>query len=308
MKKRKLEELNLLDNFLFGSIVTYPGIGEEFSRALLKTLFRRDFGHLTVFPQRIYYGEDTTQHGSTLDLYIEEDILSEEDISQNTSIYDIEPEKDDRTASISALPRRVRFYHSKIDARSLKSGESYRALKNVIIIMITPFDPFGLDRMVYTICNKCSEEPSMPYEDGQKTLFLYTKGKSDNPPEELRQLLTYMEHTTKENAVNNALQDIHRMVETVKQDKEVSLQYMKITEREDWLRYQGREEERANTERERKRAEVAEADKLLAEAKIQQLEAEVQALRAQLPTTPTPALPDTPATHCQTKIDQSPTP
>ena len=27
MQKRKLEELNLLDDFLFGSMVTFPGIG-----------------------------------------------------------------------------------------------------------------------------------------------------------------------------------------------------------------------------------------------------------------------------------------
>lgn len=29
MEKRKLEELNLLDDFLFGAVVTYPGIGEQ---------------------------------------------------------------------------------------------------------------------------------------------------------------------------------------------------------------------------------------------------------------------------------------
>ena len=32
MQRRTLKELNLLDDFLFGSMVTYPGIGEEFSR------------------------------------------------------------------------------------------------------------------------------------------------------------------------------------------------------------------------------------------------------------------------------------
>ncbi len=39
MKKRKLKDLNLIDNFLFGSVVTYPGIGEEFSRKLLQIIF-----------------------------------------------------------------------------------------------------------------------------------------------------------------------------------------------------------------------------------------------------------------------------
>lgn len=35
---------------------------------------------------------------------------------------------------------------------------------------------------------------------------------------------------------------IHRMVQTVKQDKEVSLEYMKILERERMIREEGREE------------------------------------------------------------------
>ena len=44
------------------------------------------------------------------------------------------------------------------------------------------------------------------------------------------------------------------MVNTVKHDKEVSLSYMKMIEWEKMLIRQGREEEQANTERERLRA------------------------------------------------------
>lgn len=44
--KRKLEELNLLDDFLFGTMVSYPIIGEEFVREILKIIFRKDFGKL----------------------------------------------------------------------------------------------------------------------------------------------------------------------------------------------------------------------------------------------------------------------
>lgn len=76
------------------------------------------------------------------------------------------------------------------------------------------------------------------------------------------------------------------MVEMVQQDKEVSLRYMRMMENEDWLRYQGREEERVNTERERKRAEIAEAKNSQLETQLQQLEAELQSLRAQLASSP----------------------
>ncbi len=32
MVQQKLETLNLLDNFLFEAMVSYPGLGEQFSR------------------------------------------------------------------------------------------------------------------------------------------------------------------------------------------------------------------------------------------------------------------------------------
>lgn len=38
----------------------------------------------------------------------------------------------------------------------------------------------------------------------------------------MRQLLHYMEESTRENAVNEELREIHRMVETVKKDPEVA--------------------------------------------------------------------------------------
>ncbi|MCD7818475.1 MAG: hypothetical protein LUH07_05445 [Lachnospiraceae bacterium] len=45
--RRKLNDLNLTDNFLFGSVVSYPEMGEEFVRTFLMIVFRKDFGRLT---------------------------------------------------------------------------------------------------------------------------------------------------------------------------------------------------------------------------------------------------------------------
>ena len=99
-------------------------------------------------------------------------------------------------------------------------------LKNVVIIMIMPYDPFGLNRMVYTIKSRCTEVAEMPYEDGASTLFLYTKGTEGIPNEALKQLLHYMEHTTEANAISAELQDIQEMVRAVKKDPEVTAGYM----------------------------------------------------------------------------------
>ncbi len=239
--RKKLEELNLLDNFLFGKLVTYPELGEDFARILLRTVFGREYKHLTIFPQKVYYGENTNLHGARLDVYMEEETDEAEcELSQPASVYDIEPDKKDSPKHIKVLPRRVRFYHAKIDSKSLKSGESYGRLKNVAVIMITPYDPFGLNRMVYTVKNRCVEEPDMEYEDGACTLFLYTKGTEGCPGEKLGQLLHYMEDTVPENAVNNDLQTIQQMVEKVRKDSEVTVEYMRIMEEEEFLKEEGR--------------------------------------------------------------------
>lgn len=253
MARRKLEELNLLDDFLFGTMVTYPEIGEKFIRELLKVIFQKDFGNLTVVSQKTYLGSDTDKHGARLDVYVEEDA------PETATICDVEPDKNNRDEDVRALPKRTRFYHAVIDSKSLKAGEDYQCLKKVVVLMITDYDPFGWNRMFYTVRSMCEEEPEMPYDDGAKTIYLYTKGKKGNPPEELKAMLHYLEDTKAENAVNDTLKDFQQMVDTVKQDREVSLEYMIIFRSEEMFREQGRKEERENTERERKRAEAAEA-------------------------------------------------
>ena len=51
MLKRKLEDLNLIDDFLFGKILTHPVYGEEFGKILIRTIIGRDVNHLKVTAQ-----------------------------------------------------------------------------------------------------------------------------------------------------------------------------------------------------------------------------------------------------------------
>lgn len=271
--KRKLENMNLLDDFLFGKMISYQGIGEVFVRELLRIIFNRNFDRLTVVPQKVYYGNDTDKHGARLDVYLEE-IVTDDTMREEATVYDIEPDQNVKIESRANLPKRTRFYHAMIDSGCLESGHNYDCLKNVIVIMITSYDPFGLDHIIYTIRNKCEELPDMTYDDGARTLFLYTGGSKGNISQELHDLLKYMEKTTEENATSAALKKIQEMVKQVKQDKGVTLEYMKIFEREEMLIEQGREEERVNTEREKERADIA-------ERKVKELLEELQRLQAQ---------------------------
>ena len=265
-ERKKLEELNLLDDFLFNAMMTYPEMGEKFTRKILKLLFNKEFRNLKVIAQKSYGGLNTDLRGARLDVYVESDDSAEIDASEDASIYDLEPDKNDKTKYVAAFPQRIRFYHAIIDSRSLKSGEDFGKLKRVYVIFICNYDPFGYDRVKYTIRNMCVEEPEMPYDDGAQTTVLYTKGtKGDDISEELRQFLNYMENTTQTNAVNDTLKDIQKMVDIVKQDGEVSLSYMKGFERDTIMYEKGQAAERKNTEKERQRADSAEKARMIAE-------------------------------------------
>lgn len=185
---------------------------------------------LTVVPQKAYPGEDTDRHGIRIDVYLDE---------KDGDIVDLEPDQNSGAEDVESLPRRVRFYHAKIDAGSLTSGREYSSLRNVVVIFITTYDPLGRNRMIYTISSKCEEIPDLPYDDGAKTLFLYTKGTEGNPPEELKKLLRYMEHSSAENADTLELRELHEMVTEVKCDRKVGLTYMKAYEFEQRLLRQG---------------------------------------------------------------------
>lgn len=229
MQRRKLEELNLMDDFLFNAMLTHPETGEKFTHTILKLLFNRDFKNLKA---------------------------------------------------IAAFPKRSRFYHAIIDSRSLKSGEDFGKLKQVYVIFICNYDLLGYDRVWYTIKNRCLEEPEMDYEDGAVTLVLYTRGTKGKISEELRQFLNYMENTDQNNAVNDELKSIQRMVDAVKRDGEVSLRYMKSFEH-DQLMYergieQGRLAEIKNTERERQNTEKEKLRADMAQSRIKELEAELR--------------------------------
>lgn len=111
-------------------------------------------------------------------------------------------------------------------------------------------------------------------------MFLYTKGTPGNPPETLQSLLRYMEDSKLENASNEDLLALHKMVTEVKHDREVGSAYMKSFEIEQRVRAEGRAEgraeERINTEQERKRAEKAEERVEALEKRIQELEEIIQ--------------------------------
>lgn len=244
MERKTLEELNLMDDFLFQEAITRGEKGKRFCQILLRTIMGKDIGKVHVTSQKVVAGTNMKRHGIRIDAYIEEEQERAEEATTAaevmSNIYDIEPNK----YRGDSEPKRARYYHSLMDAKLLKTGAEYGKLKNVVIILITPYDPFGKDRMVYTIEKRCVEDDMISYKDGQKTIYLYTKGTKGNPSKELQDMLKYLEESTDENAVNEELKEIHTLVNEIKGDEEVGIGFMKAIEYEMMWKQEG--EQRVN--------------------------------------------------------------
>ncbi len=237
---RKLEELNLIDNFLFQQMLLQEEDGEKFARILLKTILGKPVRNLKIVPQKNVPGVDVDRHGIQLDAYIEEvvDELNGEmvDAEITPNIYDIEP---NNTYEKKTLPKRMRYYHGLIDTKLLSAGAGYDKLPNVFIIFILPYDPFDKNRMVYTVRNCCMEDTSILYDDGARKIFLYTKGTEGNPSQALKDMLKYIEKSTAENITNQDIASVSELVNKVKKRKEVGISYMKSWEIEQMARDEG---------------------------------------------------------------------
>lgn len=254
MSGKAFEELNLIDNFLFGVALGHEVHGPLIAKTILETILQREVKIRNINPEKTLFPPKPDLHGVRLDAYIEEGAI---DVCPG-DIFNLEPEKEGRKKK--HLPKRSRFYHSRIDGHNLKSGQPYTALPTTWVIFITSFDPFGKNRMVYTIRNHCVELPEMNYDDGAVTLFLYVHGKKGNAPKKLREMLNYFSNTSRENACNSDLVSLQSCIDDIKTDPRIKEAYMDFDE---FIQYE--REEAAEEAIAERNAAIADRDAAIAE-------------------------------------------
>lgn len=163
-------------------------------------------------------------------------------IDEDGTVYDTEMQAQPN----NELRKRSRYYQSLINSSLLSPGtRNFNELKDVCVIMITPFDLFGLNRYFYTFVPSCKEE-ELELGDGAVRIFLNTHGKNDDEiTPELREFLHYVEFGDDEFAEtcgSDRLKKIHACVNRVKSSEEAGVKFMqKWIERIEYLE-KGREE------------------------------------------------------------------
>ena len=258
-----LEELNVIDDFLFNEIMSDEKDGEEVCRMIIGTVLDRKVGKLSFTPQRSIPGVSEKKHGIRLDAFIKE--IRDENGQEATdiSVYDVEPDK--RSSRKASLPKRSRYYASLIDVKLLETGVDFEQLPELVTIFILSFDPFGAGAMYYEAGSVIKTHPEIPYNDGVRRIYLYAGGKlPENAGEGLRKLknlLIYINESTESNVTDETTKRLDEIVKHTKAKKDLGNTYMKSWELEKELKEEGRAEERVNTEAERARADKAEAER-----------------------------------------------
>ena len=223
-EKRKIEDLNLLDDFLFAEASADEATAEVLVKLVIERATGVQVGELLIEPQKIINGVDTNCHGIRLDVSVREMKVTEKD-KQMVQLFDIEPNNIQKVH----LPKRSRYYQALTDVKLLESGVDYDKMPDMWTIWILSYDPFGKGYMMYSVKNRVEEFPEIEYNDGVRKLFLYTDGKIGGNCA-LENLLKYMKDSKEENAVDEELKKLHSNIERLKGNKKIGVKYMQMQE------------------------------------------------------------------------------
>ena len=201
MCQKKFEELKLRDDFMFGKVMRNKAICKKNQGKSVR-----------------------------LDVYVEDD---------RRVVYNAEMQQKDDDENIRQLPKRSRYYQGMIDLNLIEKGFPYAALNTSYVIFICTFDPFGKGQYQYTFRALCQEDTSYALEDETTRIFFNTKGNLEEAPEELRELLQYIETNQSENTFTKQLD---HEVECAKQNEKWRREYMKELLHDFDMKEEGRRE------------------------------------------------------------------
>ena len=209
--KKSLQDLTLLDRFLFAEVMEDTKTFEN----VLSIILGQDIS---------IAGRPQTEHESRtspLKSQVRLDVWAED---ESDAVYNVEAQKE----NTKNLPHRSRFYQALIDSKLLLPGEvDFSNMKDCYSIIIAPFDLFGKGLYQYTFQMTCNET-GQTLDDGAVRIFFNTHGKNPEAiSPELRELLYYMEHTTENISCSTPrLQEIQSHVNIVKSSEEIGVKYM----------------------------------------------------------------------------------
>ena len=162
--RRRLSDLSLIDDYLFGLFIQEAG-SEEILKELLECMLDIKINRVSIKHKQHEVTNEPNLQGVRLDAFVQDD---------KETLYDIEVQ----TVNRDNIPKRMRYYQSMIDREQMPSGTyEYNKLPKSIIIFVTDFDLFKKGLYRYTFENICKEDNSLNLGDESVKVILNTKGR-----------------------------------------------------------------------------------------------------------------------------------
>lgn len=215
-RQKRLQDLTIKDNFMFGAVMSI----EENCIAFLEMVLGFPIEKVVVSKERsmIYNPE---YRGVRLDIYARD---------EKHTHYNVEMQ----ARRQADLGKRSRYYHSQIDVECLEKGLPYEELPNTFVIFICDFDPFGCGLYYYSFQNECQEDTRAKLCDGNKTIFLSTKGKNkEQMPQSLVKFLKFVEADlaeSEEDFDDELVRQFQTSIRKIKTSREMGERYMLFEE------------------------------------------------------------------------------
>lgn len=221
-------ELGFSNNFMFGKLMENP----ERCKRFLEQILGLRIQNIKYVEKEKTLEEKYDGRGIRLDIYVDD----------GKTIYNCEMQ----TSNIGNLPKRSRYYQSKIDINSLKKGEDYNLLKKSYVIFICTFDPYGKNQYIYTFENMCREETGVFLGDETIKIFINTKGSVGDISEEYKELLRFIDSSQDRYYNNKLANDLLSDLKKARSNEEWRHDYMTWVDYGNECRAEGRAEGRAD--------------------------------------------------------------
>lgn len=227
---KSLQDLNLVDRFLFDQVMEAPEAYQTTIHILLEN-------KVTLI--------EKVQTEKELRISPKLRAVRLDVVSMDTAgkVYYTEMQK----RNTGNLIRRSRYYQGQMDVSLMEPGSvDFNLLNDTCLILITPFDLFGRSLYRYTFNGACEECPDLKIEDGAVRVFINTKGTNrEDFTQEFLDFMEYLTDTSDARAAateSNLIKKLHREVQKIRASEEMGVKYMQKWEERVYDRMDGKEE------------------------------------------------------------------
>lgn len=201
-----IEDINLSNDLVFGEVMRQP----ENVKPFLEAVLEKKIADITYIEKQQDIKDGIHLHGIRLDV-----ALADEAGTQ----YDIEMQ----TGKAHDLEKRIRFYQSSIDRKTLEPAESYRQLRESYVIFVCTDDYYGRGLALYKRKSVIDGAEDLVYKDGSHAYILNAAFTVRNLSEPALGFLRYINARYRKQDIDISdseyLTRIDQAVEDIKADK-----------------------------------------------------------------------------------------